>query len=55
MEHALVGLESGALLMLGGFEIGGDHIRDIWLLKEGSWSLIGSLPEVRFENKKKIF
>ena len=46
----LVGLESKAMLMIGGravSPINGENIKDIWLMKDGSWSQIGSLQEVR--------
>ncbi|CAG5076383.1 Oidioi.mRNA.OKI2018_I69.PAR.g8447.t1.cds [Oikopleura dioica] len=44
--HTLTGLESGAMLMVGGYDYtSGDYNKDIWLLKEEVWTLIGSLKE----------
>ncbi|CAG5109590.1 Oidioi.mRNA.OKI2018_I69.chr2.g4110.t1.cds [Oikopleura dioica] len=44
--HTLAGLESGAMLMIGGWdEPNFEHTRDIWILNENAWKLIGSLQE----------
>ena len=46
--HTLTGLESGAMLMAGGYDnTNKAATKDIWLFKEDVWSLIGSLKEVR--------
>ena len=47
--HTLTGLDSGAMLMAGGYRQSffRDWSKDIWLFKEDVWSLIGSLIEVR--------
>ena len=46
-ESTLIGFESGALLMFGGFDRPSmTQIKDIWRLKNGSWSIKGSLKEV---------
>ena len=48
--HTLTGLESGAMLMAGGYDYtSGDYKKDIWLLKEEVWSLI-SWDEITLEN-----
>ncbi|CAG5109442.1 Oidioi.mRNA.OKI2018_I69.chr2.g3977.t1.cds [Oikopleura dioica] len=51
-SHTLIGLESGAMLMLGGYNIEGflsndyeGSTKDIWLLKDKIWTQIGVLNE----------
>jgi hypothetical protein len=41
--HSLVGLDSGAMLLLGGRDNGGAAQTGIWQLKVGQWSRIGEL------------
>jgi hypothetical protein len=41
-RHSLVGLQSGALLAIGG----SNREADIWKLSQGSWSALGKLKEV---------
>ena len=46
--HTLTGLESGAMLMAGGYDnTNKAATKDIWLFKEDVWSLLGYLKEVR--------
>ena len=48
-EHSLVGLENGAMLLLGGIDWGtkeGDAQTGIWELKDDQWSRIGELSKV---------
>ena len=52
--HTLTGLDSGALLLVGGVEIEWDT-RGIWLLKEDTWTLIGELKEASNEFKKESY
>ena len=51
-SHNLVGLESGALLSIGGIERDGfgskEYISDVWMLKDYSWTLVGNLPGVNY-------
>ena len=49
--HSLVGLENGAMLLLGGKDWGssgqiGEVTTGIWGLKEEKWSRIGELLQV---------
>jgi len=46
-HHSLVGLDNGAMLLLGGYDWGSDSAQTgIWQLKEDQWSRIGefSMP-----------
>ena len=47
-QHSLVGLDNGAMLLLGGTDwgSGGDVQTGIWELKEEQWSRIGELSQV---------
>jgi hypothetical protein len=47
-KHSLVGLENGAMLLLGGQDWGngGASQTGIWELKEDQWSRIGELSKV---------
>jgi hypothetical protein len=45
--HSLVGLENGAMLLLGGYSYGSWSVTTgIWQLKEEQWSRIGELTKV---------
>jgi hypothetical protein len=45
--HSLVGLDNGAMLLLGGYDYGsGGAQTGIWELKEDQWSRIGELSKV---------
>ncbi|CAG5091450.1 Oidioi.mRNA.OKI2018_I69.PAR.g13054.t1.cds [Oikopleura dioica] len=45
-SHTLTGLESGAMIMAGGYdEAERDFIKDIWILNDEVWELIGYLKE----------
>ncbi|CAG5109968.1 Oidioi.mRNA.OKI2018_I69.chr2.g4432.t1.cds [Oikopleura dioica] len=48
-RHTLTGLDSGAMLMVGGRDAESEENRDIWLLKEGIWDLIGYLQHSQAE------
>ena len=41
--HSLIGLESGALLLIGGT----DFNKEIWKLEKGNWSIAGNLKNVK--------
>ncbi|CAG5091063.1 Oidioi.mRNA.OKI2018_I69.PAR.g12836.t1.cds [Oikopleura dioica] len=47
--HTLTGLESGAMILTGGYYYTDDFIsrdsRDIWLLKDNEWTIIGKTKE----------
>ena len=54
MGHTLTGLDSGSLILAGGF--GGEtwssndpeHFqKEVWLLKDNQWTLIGQMQEVQ--------
>ncbi|CAG5111461.1 Oidioi.mRNA.OKI2018_I69.chr2.g5768.t1.cds [Oikopleura dioica] len=45
LEHTLIGLDNGAMLMLGGRLIEAGTHADIWQLKEDIWTRIGYLKE----------
>jgi hypothetical protein len=46
-QHSLVGLDNGAMLLLGGFDLGSYSIQTgIWELKDDQWSRIGKLSKV---------
>jgi hypothetical protein len=46
-RHSLVGLDNGAMLLLGGYDRGSNSYQTgIWELKEGQWSRIGELSKV---------
>ena len=46
-SHNLVGLENGAMLLLGGYDLGRDSAQTgIWELKDEEWSRIGELLKV---------
>ena len=50
MGASVIGLSSGALLTIGGYEYKYDeYIKDIWQLKKNSWLLIGRLAKVQIE------
>ena len=56
-SHSLVGLDNGAMLLLGGYDWGsGNWITQtgIWELKEDQWRRIGELSKVRNKIKKKL-
>lgn len=46
-SHNLVGLDSGAMLTIGGIERDGfgskEYISDVWMLKNNSWTLLEHL------------
>ena len=46
MDHSLIGLDNGAMLMLGGRVLEDSNYGDIWQLKEDIWTRIGYLKEV---------
>ena len=53
MGHTLTGLDSGALILAGGFDdtvwSADEHYqKEVWLLKNNQWTLIGQLQEVSF-------
>jgi hypothetical protein len=46
-SHGLVGLDNGAMLLLGGYVRKSDSVQTgIWELKEDQWSRIGELSKV---------
>ena len=46
-DHNLIGLDNGAMLLLGGLDWGsGSYISGIWELKDDQWSRIGELNSV---------
>jgi hypothetical protein len=46
-QHSLVGLDNGAMLLLGGIDRGSSGYQTgIWELKEDQWSRIGELSKV---------
>ena len=46
-DHSLVGLENGAMLLLGGYDFGsGSEQTGIWELKDEEWSRIGEFLKV---------
>jgi hypothetical protein len=46
-DHSLVGLENGAMLLLGGYDWGSYRfLSEIWELKDDQWSRIGELDYV---------
>jgi hypothetical protein len=47
-RHSLIGLDNGAMLLLGGYDLGsaGAAQTGIWQLKEDQWSRIGELSKV---------
>ena len=45
--HSLVGLENGAMLLLGGQDQqSNEYQTGIWMLKDDAWSRIGELSKV---------
>jgi hypothetical protein len=47
VQHSLVGLENGAMLLLGGHDyVSGRVQTGIWQLKEDQWSRIGEFSQV---------
>jgi hypothetical protein len=46
-DHSLIGLDNGAMLLLGGFDLGSlSYKKEIWELKDDQWSRIGELSKV---------
>jgi hypothetical protein len=46
-RHSLVGLDNGAMLLLGGYDYGSSSYQTgIWELKDDQWSRIGELSKV---------
>jgi hypothetical protein len=46
-DHSLIGLDNGAMLLLGGIDWGStSFISGIWELKEDQWKRIGELDSV---------
>ena len=54
-RHSLVGLDNGAMLLLGGYDwgSGGASQTGIWELKDDQWSRIGEISKVWNKIKKK--
>ena len=53
--HSLVGLQNGAMLLLGGIDLGTNWIQTgIWQLKDSEWSRIGEFSKVWKIIQKKI-
>jgi hypothetical protein len=47
LNHSLIGLDNGAMLLLGGYDRGsGSEQTGIWELKEDQWSRIGEFSKV---------
>jgi len=45
-EHSLVGLDNGAMLLLGGYDYGSSSYQTgIWELKDDQWNRIGELSK----------
>ena len=45
--HSLVGLDNGAMMLLGGYDLESSSVRaGIWKLKEEKWSRIGEFSKV---------
>ena len=53
MDHSVIDLKSGALLVIGGYEAEpvAAPSKAVWLLADDSWSKIGTL-EVTFAREK---
>lgn len=46
--HNLIGMPSGALMMIGGYKRQtDDYVTDIWLLQSEVWTLVGNLQKVK--------
>ena len=45
--HAIVGLNDGSMLLIGG-KANNVYVSDIWQLKDNTWTLVGNLGQVSF-------
>lgn len=49
--HKLIGMDSGSLMMIGGYvRQTDDYVTDIWVLENDSWAVIGNLQKVQVQN-----
>ena len=50
-EHTLIGLETGAMILAGGRYYRRES-KDVWILRNNDWSIIGHLKSVTSKLKK---
>ena len=52
MDHSPVGLPSGSIATLGGWDTNEGSLKEIWVLNELKWTKMGDLLQVRKLNNE---